>query len=521
MNYTPIHSTYLQEIRDSTNEWLLKTNPSWRTSWFSQKKLGITPYKYQHLIWKHYHTDKRVITTKSRQIGISTAKQIFSLDCLENNLYPSGIHNNTKIGIISRDAKASTKMMREILELGRKQDSFNENNKFKEMLDFDAPNNMTQITLKNKCFAKCFAPTESIRGETFDIVLPDEGGFIDDEIFYNCIMPTVSKTNGKIFASSTPNGQKGWFFETFDPFDKFKVHEYTRFYFFWKQCEDPQMLKIIRQQREMAIMKGTYKNFQQEYEAKFTVDESAFFESTDVDKGIDHSLAMCYTWNLTPCSVGLDYGMAKSAMAITVKTKYKGNIVTLFQWASTDFDENLLMDEAFDNSLPNLRKRYPVTWVVADDCTQGYRTNLELENKGYPLKRYDWGRGISRGTMENKNRYYYDYRAALRKGLIKYPEIREMIVEMKQLMEVRMKIISSIEKPKGGMDDRIDSEVMASIPFLEEEGNFESILIEAQPTTIKEQFKNPYRDAQWDDLKSSSVDAASYVYEHNRKILGG
>lgn len=873
LNYTQIHSAYLQEIRDCSNPFIFQQNPSWRTTLFSIKKLGITPYKYQHLLWKHYHTDKRVITTKSRQIGVSTAKQIFSLDCVENNLYPSGIHNNTKIGIVSRDAKASTKMLREILELGRKQDAFNENNEFKEMIDFNAPNNMTQITLKNKCWIKCFAPTESIRGETFDISLPDEGAFIDDEIFYNCIVPTVSKTNGKILPSSTPNGQKGWFFETFDPFDKFKVHEYTRFWFFWKQCEDPQMLKIIRQQREIAKMKGNLKNFDQEYcyhkdteyltergwkkyvditekdllgcynkETKkleynhyfsriwyksekligfgdyagkikrdvisvtpnhnifykhknqfkfkqaiscpneiqvidklewegqdkeyftiyhkqnkclkcnhkwfftnrkikyikpycpkcrtskikqinhkqnfkmydflafigyfiteghirgnrivisqkfcekslkmdttmrfimrkqhkkiirngfhfwdfsnkliavwinknigynsfnkkipqeflflpkyklqilfdslilgdgwidkrtghkyygtmsnelangimelglklgysvyqrrnkkmyilsfsdykyrtlkkrtildyndyvgcftvptgilitklngrisiqgncalYTVDESAFFDNLDVEKAINHSLAMEYTWNLTPCSVGLDYGQTKSATAISVKTMFKGKLRTLFQWAAVDFDENLLMDESFDHSMPNLRKRYSVQWLVVDDCSQGYRTNLELENKGYPVKRYDWGRGSSKGSIESKHRYYYGYRAALKKGIVEYPEIREMIVEMKQLMEVRMKLTTSIEKPKSGMDDRIDSEVMASIPFLEEEGSFESILIEAKPLTIKEQFTVHRTDTQWDELKASSIDVAALVIEHNRKIL--
>ena len=521
MNYTQIHPLYLDEIRQSLNPVIVDINKSWRTSWFAQTKLGITPYKYQHLLWKHYHKEPRVITTKSRQIGISTAKQIFALDCIENNLYSSGIHNNTKIGIISRDDKASKKMLREILELGRRQDSFNENNEFKGMIDTNAPNNMNRMTLKNKCFIESLPPTDSIRGNTYDIVLPDEGAFIDDDIFYNCIAPTVSKTNGKILPSSTPNGQRGWFFEVFDPFDKFKNHEYTRFWLYWKQCEDPQMLKIIRQQRDIAKMKGTFKNFEQEYNALYTVDESSFFDDIDVEKGINHSIAMEYTWNITPCSVGLDYGQTKSATAITVKTKYKGKLLTLFQWATTDFDENLLMDESFDHSMPNLRKRYSIQWFVVDDCSQGYRTNLELENKGYPVRRYDWGRGSSKGSIESKHRYYYGYRAALKKGIVEYPEIREMIVEMKQLMEVRMKITTSIEKPKSGMDDRIDSEVMASIPFLEEEGSFESMVIEPKPVDIKGQVVTYRTDTQWTDLKARSIDVASLVTEHNRKILEG
>ena len=95
MNYTPIHSTYLQEIRDTQNSFIFQQNPSWRTTLFSIKKLGITPYKYQHLLWKHFHKDQRIIVCKSRQIGISTAIDIFCLEAATENLYPSGLLKNT------------------------------------------------------------------------------------------------------------------------------------------------------------------------------------------------------------------------------------------------------------------------------------------------------------------------------------------------------------------------------------------------------------------------------------------
>ena len=117
MNYTPIHSSYLQEIRDSENPYLIKSNPSWRTTLFSIKKLGITPYKYQHLLWKHFHTDQRVIVCKSRQIGISTGIDIFCLEAAIENLYPSGILKNTKIGVMADSDEHAKKILLDIRDI--------------------------------------------------------------------------------------------------------------------------------------------------------------------------------------------------------------------------------------------------------------------------------------------------------------------------------------------------------------------------------------------------------------------
>ena len=111
------------------------------------------------------------------------------------------------------------------------------------------------------------------------------------------------------------------------------------------------------------------------------------------------------------------------------------------------------------------------------------------------------------------------YKSALKKGIIKYPQMRELMIQMKQLMEVKMKITNSIEKPKSGLDDRIIGEVLASLPFIEEEGNFESMLIEAKPLTLKEQFITHRFDEQYESLKAGMPDIATLVAEHNRKIL--
>lgn len=515
MNYTPIHSAYLGEIRDSLNPFALKMNPSWRTSWFAQKKLGITPYKYQHILWKSFHNDKRVIITKSRQIGVSTAIEIFALDCAVNNLYPSGMFNNTKIGIVSNTDDQAKKVLRDIRAFMRMGDEFLGGQFFKEQISDDKsmPNNAYTITFKNKSAIMCFPPTEKIRGYPLDLVFVDESAFIEDEdIFDTAIYPTISKTGGKIILASTPAGQRGFFFEKFDPFDRYKIHEYVRFWFFWKQCEDEQQLKLIRQKYKIALETGNLKKFEQEYNAKFTIDESAFYNSEDVDKGCDKSLAIEYEWRETPCVLSIDYGMSKSETSLTIKTKFKGKAITLFQWARADFDLNLLLDDSFEHSVPNLWKRYPIYIIIVDDCPEGYQTNQQLENLGYPVRRVDFKGG-------EKNRAFCMHRSALKKEIIKYPDIRELKVQMKQLMEINMKVHTFIEKPKDGLDDRIVGEVLASLPLIEEEGNFESMIIEAKPISLKEQFITHRTDEQYQNILASMPDIATLVAEHNRKIL--
>jgi hypothetical protein len=508
MYYTAINQKWGHEI-NKIEKGIIE-HPSWKLTQFSLEKLGIRPYRYQHILFKYFLDPyrKRVMVCKSRQIGISTAIEIMALYAAINNLYPSGIFKNTKIGIVSKSDKQSKKVLLDIKKLMAMGDSYNEDNFFSNMIDTSKfiPFNMYELNFKNKSFIKCFPPTDAVRGESLDVVFVDEGAFIDDDIFYDSIEPTTSKTNGKIFIVSTPRGQKGFFFELFDPFDKYKTHPYTRFWFYWKQCEDLIQKKLIKQKYQEAKEKGTLKNFDQEYNALFTVDEEAFFSNDDINRAIDRTIDMEYTWNQTPCSLAIDYGQTKSATSLTVKTKYKGIIRTLWQWSQVDFDENLLTDARFEHSIPNLVQRYNIKWIIVDDCPQGYRTNQQLENEGYPIKRFDFKGG-------EKNKAYYNYRGALKKGLIKFPEIPKLISEMKSLMEVRMKVTTSITKPKGGYDDRIDGEVMASIPFLEDEGDFETVIIEPKKTEEQKKidFRRSFYDHEWDYLRNTLPDPSVLI----------
>lgn len=53
---------------------------------------------------------------------------------------------------------------------------------------------------------------DSIRGETYDLVIVDEAREIDDYTWNDCLLPTLAATGGKAVAVSTP-GPKNWFYD--------------------------------------------------------------------------------------------------------------------------------------------------------------------------------------------------------------------------------------------------------------------------------------------------------------------
>src|SRR3990167_3984614 len=273
---------------------------------------GINPYTYQHQIFDliEKKKSKRIIITKPRQIGVSLALQNLSNWFAVYNIAPTGAFMDTKVIVVSRDDASSKKFIEDVkrqIELSPYLQS---------QLKKGKAQNTTVVNFLNGSI-KCFPPTGRIRGNSADLVIVDEAAFVDDKIYKEAILPTVTKTDGIIILSSTPNGQKGYFYELFDPNDLHSSHQYYRLWYHWKMCEDPVQLRIINDELKNARRTGNMKSFMQEYEAMFTVDQSAFFDDVDIEKSAKQDLPIEYEWKKTPCAIGLDYGMTTAATVIT------------------------------------------------------------------------------------------------------------------------------------------------------------------------------------------------------------
>ena len=439
-------------------------------SLFMYYYLGLKPFLYQHRIFRVLEAGhKRIAVCSSRQIGKSIAVAVIALQQAFMNATPSGIAKNTKIGIVSKTDEQAKKLMKEIRYLIRMGDAHLKSKTGMEKMmsskiSSEDRNNMTEISFDNRCFIKSFPPTDKIRGESLDIVIVDEAVFVDDEIFNTAIKPTVTATDGAIILTSTPKGNSGFFFELFDPEEKQTEHEYYRLWFPWTVVEGEAQRNFVEKEQKFAEQSGNIKYFDQEYNALFTADESRFFDYKHVEEGIDPNLTLQTSWNKSETVLGLDYGISICHTVVSISTKIDEKVILLYQYSyplNSD-DDSLFYD------VKELIKRFNVGTVVVDDCIQGHTNNQRFKNEGYKVELFNFRSDQSAGE---RNRGYFMFRNSLAMGRIKYPNIPELIDEMKAIVEEQKQVVVSIHKPKGGFDDRIDSFMMSTLPYIREEVN--------------------------------------------------
>lgn len=518
MNYTEIKQEDKEELENICQpvKFLDIRNGAMKCpTYFCKHVLGFQPQTFQHLVFRAVKNGHpRIAICSSRQIGKSVALATIAVWFSYYNLRPSGrteYDQNTKVIVISRDAEASKKLMGEIRSMLFAGDAHMNaltegkiRSYFTHSLSQDRkdPDNKTQITFKPKygatrgCTVQCFPPTDAVRGNSADVLIIDEDAFVDDEIYQDAIKPTVATTGGIIILSSTPKGQHGHFFEIFDPFDRHEEHEYKRFWFPWTVCEIPAQRGVVEVEKHNSELLGKMKSFSQEYEASFVVDEESFFDSKKVDSIFNDNLSEEYEYNKTPCALGIDYGMTNSRTVITVVTKEEdGKIRILYQHEfEPGFDDNLLMEDNLgEHNIPQLMKRYDIKWIIPDSCAQGYRTNKEMQSKGYPVVSNKGSIGGDTGwnfrsDQADRNRGYISLKSKINSGLVQSYPNKPLEIQMKALQAVDNKIYTSIRAPKGVHDDRIDSLMMACVPFtiLDESGDLETEIIHPQQINTTE-----------------------------------
>jgi len=453
---------------------------------------------------------KRIGLCSTRQAtGKSVGIAIIALHSAYYNSMPSGIHKNTKVGIISKSDEQSKKLMNEIkrlvsfgdLEMAKRTMHLQNhpNPRFRNIftkdyfsgkIDKNATNNMTQMSFKDGSFIKCFPPTDACRGESFDIAIVDEAAFVDENIYKDAIYPTITQTRGTIILSSTPRGQKGFFFKIFDPFNIQENHEFTRFWFNWRQCENPDIRDDILKKQAQAQLDGDTKSFQQEYDALFTIDSEAFFDADRVDDAVDKSLNLERDSPLPVC-VGVDFGMVNCPSVVTIVAEDKDGLKLVNQVCYPLGTHDTVVYE----DLKDINKRFNVLKFVLDDGPQSFRTITDLQKEGHPLLPFSF--------KKDKIKGYYLFRGALNNGRFIMPHITGLIVEMKALVNESGYLNEKICKPRGGSDDRIDSVMMACFPFLKQDDAPTKSFVVGDGALVHETDPKTGADRTWKHLTDS------------------
>ena len=475
-NIPELHKQELEEICTIGDESVSLSKTKLSTAYFAFHSLGLEPRGWQHTFWRSLdYGAKRVGCVTSRQIGKSTAVAVFALKVAAYNLRPKGFNKKTHVGIISASDEQSKKIMLEIrrlIHMGDENVSKRTGGKitkfYTKMIDSgqSAANNKTAITFTNGNQIICLPPTPRIRGYSFSYVFVDEAAFIiDDNVFFEYVEPTTANTDGVIVLTSTPNGQQGWFFDLFDPEDKRATQEYKRFWFHYTVVEEEEFIKNMQAKKALYMETGRDKEWEQEYDALFTSQTTAFFENEDVDKGIsvDRTRLDSYSGE---CDMGVDFGMVHSKTVITISALIDKKATLIYDYEYKDSDETLMQD------IETLCSKFNIQRIVCDDCPEGHYIIQELIRKGKNVTKM--------GFKAEKIIKYMAFRKALKQQKVQYYKNAQLVAQMKSLQQIEGPTSTKIEKASGGRDDYPDSFLLSCYHLIEEDDNFDTAIVLSQ-----------------------------------------
>ena len=453
-------------------------------TYFSYHQLGITPYAWQHMLYKEIMNNSRnILVTTPRQVGKSHAVATAALHHAIYNILPiESKGGRTVIGIVSRSLDQNKKIIadiRNLMDIGDRhiEKRYGLKGWFTAHLStkLSDSNSRTHLTFRQivrtkeglkpegKVISEIIAvpPTETARGNTFSIVFMDEAAFFEDDEFYPTVIePTMRKTGGISIVTTTPNGQKGWFFNQFDPFDEiYKKNPYKRFWLNSSHIESEDERKLVQKRKEQLILAGAERQYQQEYEAMFTVDSTSFFDAERVDAMFDDTLVKKEECK-EKTDMGVDIGFKTSRTVITISKKNKDGIIErIYHYRYPEKQDLSLVDDIIA-----LIPKFNVQRVIVDDCPAASNLIQELRKRGVNMKLFNF-----RALKTSK---YVLFKSRLYQGKIKsYPD-KLLSTEMKGLIEIEGIRNTRIEKLKTMSDDMIDSFLMSVTYYLDDKKDF-------------------------------------------------
>lgn len=476
--------------------------------YFMYHQLGMKPYKWQYLAFRNFQYNKKhqLWCTARQYMGKSTALDVIALHSVIYNLYPIETKGNkTIIGIISKTEEQSKKMIADIRNLMYKGDDHIEKitgGKVKGFFSSYLSNkheytqSKTELTFVHPKTEKivgqiiCLPPTERVRGYTFSHILLDEVAFFDDDEFFLTIaQPTLNMTKGNMVLASTPNGQRGFFFKVFDPFDlELEHNDFDRLWFDYTYIENPEDIERVMKIREMYERAGMLNRFEQEYGAKFTSAINNFFDSELVDKCVDAGLSRLTEYS-KPTDMGVDFGMVQSRTVITISRLGEDGVIRLvYHYVYPVGQENSLVLD-----IKELIPLFNCQRIIVDNCPEGYHFIQRMEEEGLNVKPMTF--------KKDKVAKYGQFRAAMANDKLKFYKFPELMTEMKAMEEEDTPRSTRISKPSGGTDDIVDSFVMSCYFFLDKSVTLKIYKwdeeIEQESTIAKAMRNTPVVQSRW------------------------
>jgi phage FluMu gp28-like protein len=214
----------------------------------------------------------------------------------------------------------------------------------------------TEIIFNNGSIIKfrSAAQEDSLRGETIDYLIIDEGAFIKETVFNEILLPMLNVRGRKCLVISTPKG-KNWFFRQYQR-GKAGEQEYKSFKF--TSMDNPYASKVV-----IDIAKDNLPSalFNQEYLGEF-LDSSAIFENINELAILD---------SLKPLQGGAYW------MGVDIALKDDYTVITVI-----DKDNNVVWYDRFNQvTAPQLKQRL----IDAIKLWSPKKIMIEENNQGLPI----------------------------------------------------------------------------------------------------------------------------------------
>lgn len=463
---------------------------------FAEKMLGFTLYAWEidflyrlQLAVNGEFWTKEFLGITSRQIGKSTTVAIFSLWACTFNKYSGTLNANTIVGIVSATDTQAKKLLDEIKKLMRIGDSFMKRTYdsykdiafFKELLDDKQANNMSIITFKaynadvhgeyllkgslNGSVIKSYPPTSSVLGETFTVVVIDEAGKtdkIDDQFFDEYCYPTGNSTDAIRIYISTPWVPSGFFYRLVDPDNIYKSDSLDKCLFTIEaiRLENPDYYKVVMKKINEDNRNGRVAEVQRAYYCRFVKGESSYFDPDRVNEVFNENEEMVEGFG-KECDMGVDFGgQVKSHTVITISYLDEFDVVHRLYHKSYPVGGDL----SLISDIEELMERFNVQRVVPDDCPAGDFLIRTMKEKGWDVHPMNF--------RSEKVKKYGAFRKMVNTNTMLSYVDDELRTEMLALEYGAGKRNSVITAPSGYTDDLIDSWVLSTYFFLQDETDF-------------------------------------------------
>jgi hypothetical protein len=477
---------------------------------FSERMLGIKLYTWQVYVLSKVmavlnepdplvraRMKKKFLVLTSRQIGKSTMLAVLNLWLTVYNKYPGTIYNNTQVGVVSATDVQAKKLLYEIRKLARIGDRYMESTYrdgdtplfgkkfFSNLMDDTEANNTTTITYKHwsndvhgpylllksrsGSLIKSYPPTSIVLGETFTVLEEDEAGKADkisDQFHDDFASPTVTSTDGITILTSTPWFTSGFFYEAADPDDRMPNHEYERFLFTCDAIKDenPGQYNVIQEKIKELEASGKHDVVQRAYYCRFVKGETSYFDPDSVMDAFTSEYGIHNSYDGF-CDIGLDYGgQVTSRTVITVSTQDSNGIIKRLYHRAYPVGQDLSLLNDLEN---DVMVRFP-KWqrIIPDDCPAGDFLNRQMLEKGWNVTPMNF--------RAEKVKKYGAFRSMLNKEKVLSYQDNDLKTEMLAMEFSQAAKQSVLQHAPGYTDDLIDSFVMSTYYYIQEEGGIKT-----------------------------------------------